>query len=68
MKGKETGRGRKKGLTFLLIFIWSTLEKKKRLLRVQDQFFSTVFINPDRNTNLVIFLDCVLFKLNLIIF
>ena len=38
MKGRKTGRGRKKALTLLLIFISSTLEflaRKKRPLRAR---------------------------------
>ena len=46
MKGRQTGRGRKKALTLLLIFISSTLAKK-RPLKALVEFFHTVFINPD---------------------
>ena len=52
MKARQTGKGRKKGQTILLIFImyrplWRG--KSARLRSVRYQSFSLVFINPDIN-------------------
>ena len=48
MKGTEMSAERKTGLTYLLIFISSPLEKsKKKKIKAGVQFFDTVFKNPD---------------------